>query len=102
MLKLDILYFEGCPNHLPTVRLVHEVLHDLAVTADVLEVEVKSHEDAVRLRFFGSPTVRVEGEDIEVTSRSRGDFSFSCRLYSRPGPSLRELLERALRARMPT
>ncbi len=96
MLKIDILFFEGCPNHAPTVRLVQQVVRDLAVVAVVREVEVKNHDDAMRLRFFGSPTIQVEGVDIEESMRGRTDHSFSCRFYGAPGPPPRDLIERAL------
>lgn len=97
-----ILYFKGCPNLAPTLQVVRDVLRDLhhEVDATVREVEVKSAEDASRLRFFGSPTLQVEGEDIDPTVRGRSDYSFSCRVYGRAGTPPREMIERAIRERM--
>ena len=99
-MTIDILYFEGCPNQAPTLKVVRDVLRHLGADAVVREIEVKSAEDASRLRFFGSPTVQVEGEDIDPAVRGRLDYSFSCRMYGKTGTPSRELLEHAVRARM--
>ncbi len=51
-------------------------------------VEVRDWEEAVALRFLGSPTIRVDGEDIESEARQRRDFGYTCRTYLTPeGPS---------------
>jgi predicted metal-binding protein len=100
LMTIDILYFEGCPNHAPTVERVREVVRDLHANAVLREIEVKDAEDAARLRFFGSPTVQIDGEDIDPAVRGRLDYSFSCRMYGKAGTPSRELLEHAVRARM--
>lgn len=99
-MTIDVLYFEGCPNHAPTVERIHEVMRDLRATAVVRKIEVASAEDAARLRFFGSPTVQIDGVDIDPAVQGRQDYSFSCRMYGRTGTPPRELIEQALRARM--
>ena len=96
-MRIDILYFDGCPNHLPTTELVRDVVRTLGVRASIREVEVRGAEEAVRLRFFGSPTVQVNGQDVDPAFRGSVDFSFSCRIYGRSGSPLRELVEQALR-----
>jgi hypothetical protein len=37
---------------------------------------------ARRERFLGSPTVRVDGQDVEPGARERDDFGIKCRLYA--------------------
>ena len=96
-MRIDILYFDGCPNHLPTVEVVREVVQSLGIDATIREVEVCDTEDAARLRFFGSPTVQVNGQDVDPALRSRTDYSFSCRMYGRSGSMPRALVEDALR-----
>ena len=95
--RIDILYFAGCPLHEPAVEAVHEIVRCLGVDAVIREVAVHEDEEAARLRFLGSPTIHVNGEDVELAARGRTDFSFSCRLYGAAGGSLRELLEVTLR-----
>jgi hypothetical protein len=80
-MKIQILYFEGCPNHLPTVALVHQVVAKLGKEIQIEEVEVTSPDDAVSKRFLGSPTVLVNGVDIDPCARQRTDYGFSCRIY---------------------
>ncbi len=83
--KVEVLYFEGCPNHRPAVELARQVAADLAVDVEIKEIEVTPHDDPARLRFLGSPTVLVNGVDVEPAARGRRDFGFSCRTY--PGGS---------------
>ena len=65
MVTVEVLFFDGCPNHEPTVQLVRDVVAALGVAAELREVTVESAEDAEALRFLGSPSVRVNGRDIE-------------------------------------
>ena len=96
-MKIDVLYFEGCPNHHPAVTLTHEVLNELSAQAEVQEVEVSGPEDADQLRFLGSPTIQIDGIDVEPSARDRTDFGFSCRTYQGKGTPSRELLRQAIR-----
>jgi hypothetical protein len=80
-MHIEILYFEECPNHLPTVALVKEVVAKLGKEVRIEEVEVTSPEDAASKRFLGSPTVFVNGIDIDPRARQRTDYGFSCRMY---------------------
>ncbi len=67
---VEVLFFDGCPNHGPAVDLAKEVVADLVPDVQVEEVEVRDAEDAARLRFLGSPTIRVDGMDIEPEART--------------------------------
>ena len=96
-MTIDILYFVGCPNFQSTLQLVREVVRDLGVNAPVREIEVRTAEEAAQLGFVGSPTVRVEGEDIDPTIRGRTDSSFGCRLYDGAGVPPRSMIEHAIR-----
>ena len=94
---IRILYFAGCPNHQPAVELVETVVHDLRIEAIIEEVELFDPEDAQRFAFLGSPTIQVNGIDIEPAARERSDYGFACRTYeSGAGVPDRELLEAAI------
>jgi len=93
---IQILYFEGCPNRDATVALARNVLSALGMAEEIEEVEVRDQEDAERLRFPGSPTVRVNGVDIEPDIYSRTHFALACRTYGTSGVPPRELLVVAL------
>ena len=80
MIKVEVLYFQGCPNHEPAVERVRGVLAEEGVSAPVLQIEVLDRTSAETLRFPGSPTVRINGIDVEGTP-APGAFGLSCRTY---------------------
>jgi hypothetical protein len=96
MISVEVLFFDGCPNHEPTVALARSVLADLGVPAEVREVAVENPEEAEALRFLGSPSVRVNGRDIEPGAEDRTGFALSCRMYGAGGVPPREWLVEAL------
>ena len=63
---------------------------------EVCEVEIAGQDQANAARFLGSPSVRVNGCDIEPGADDRSDFSLGCRLYGTRGIPPRELLVAAL------
>ena len=95
---VEVLFFEGCPNHRAAVDLARRVVAEVAPDARVEEVEVWNNEEAERLRFLGSPTIHIDGVDVEPESRSRADYAMSCRLYRGFGLPPREMIEAALAA----
>ncbi|MFA5026431.1 MAG: hypothetical protein WC713_01015 [Candidatus Methylomirabilota bacterium] len=66
-----------CPATPPTVRLVEETARGLRVPIALERVLVETPEQARVLGFLGSPTVRVEGRDIEPEARDRQDFGLT-------------------------
>jgi hypothetical protein len=60
--------------------LVQRVAADLGVTPALRFVEV-TPPNVERLRFLGSPSVRVNGHDIEPGADERATFRFACRVY---------------------
>jgi len=95
-MKIEILYFEGCPNYLPTVERIRTVLTREGLPAEVVEIEVKDDSAAKALKFFGSPTIRVNGLDIEARSRDLSETGFACRYYGGGLPS-EEMIQAAVR-----
>lgn len=79
--RVEILYFDGCPNHEATRSLVERVAAELRVQPEIELVHVPDADAATRLRFLGSPTVRVDGLDVEPGAERRDDFVYSCRVY---------------------
>lgn len=78
---VEILYFEGCPNHHPAIALVERVSRELGLDPNLRLVNVPDQEAAQRLRFLGSPTVRVGGHDVDPRTEERDDYALSCRLF---------------------
>ncbi len=96
---IEVLYFEGCPNLEPTLELARSVAKELGVDAAVRKVEVRDHQEAERLRFLGSPSVRVHGVDIEPGADARTEYTLSCRVYENSGVPPKQLLVAALKSR---
>ena len=96
-IQIEVLYFEDCPNHLPTVERVSTILREEGCNADVREVLVPDVDTAQRVNFPGSPTVRVNGIDIEPAALDRQDFGLMCRRYAGGVPS-HELIRAAVRS----
>jgi hypothetical protein len=78
---VEILSFDGCPNHLGAIALVERVSGELGLEPEIKLVEVPDQEAARRLRFLGSPTIRVGGRDLDPDADERSDYALSCRVY---------------------
>jgi len=79
--KIELLTFEGCPNAQSARELVERVVAESRVEAEIAYVDVPDPEAAERLRFLGSPTIRVDGRDIEPGADARTEHVLACRIY---------------------
>jgi hypothetical protein len=80
-MKVEVLYFSGCPNHAPAVDCVRRILAQEDAPAEMVEVEVKELATAQCIGFLGSPTIRIDGQDVEPAARAERAFGLSCRTY---------------------
>ena len=78
---VEVLYFDGCPNHLPALALLERVADELGIEPELRLVKVADQEAAQRLRFLGSPTIRVGGRDVDPSTEERSDYGLSCRIF---------------------
>jgi len=83
--QVEVLVFEGCPNIEKTAERAREAIARTSVPADLRVVRIESDGEAKRLRFLGSPTVRVDGVDVEAGTQGRDDFGLQCRVYAVEG-----------------
>lgn len=98
-MKVEVLYVVECPSRAPAVKLVNEILAAEGVAAEIHEVLVRDEGMASALRFFGSPTIRIDGRDVAGTSQKAQSFALSCRLYlgsKRVGLPPAEMIRRAV------
>ena len=84
-MTIEVLYFEGCPNHKPTVERLREVLRDEGVSARMIETEVLDQATAQAVGFLGSPTVKIDGVDVEPDARASRAYGVACRTYRNGG-----------------
>lgn len=101
-MTVELLYLPDCPHRDAAVDLVRSVLEELELSAQFTETPILDYEGAQKHRFPGSPTLRVNGRDIEDVASSRLPVGFACRTYIIHGKSLglppRAWLERAVQA----
>lgn len=93
-MKVQLLWFQDCPNHEAATALLRGVLDELGVSTTVELVEVPDLEAGKRWQFPGSPTIRIDGVDVEPGWESDGEFTPRCRLYA-TADGLRGVPERA-------
>jgi hypothetical protein len=80
-MKVELLYFEGCPSYADLLRRLHGLVAAEGIQDEIELRRVETPEQAERKRFLGSPTVRIDGEDVDSTADGREDFGLECRLY---------------------
>jgi hypothetical protein len=78
---IELLYFDGCPNHEALLPRLREIVADTDISVEVELRRISGDEAAQRERFLGSPTVRVDGHDVEPGAEHRTDYGMKCRLY---------------------
>ena len=83
-MKVEVLFFDGCPNHEALLPHLRELLQADGGSAEVHLVRVEDADTAEREHFLGSPTVRIDGEDVEPGAGERTDFGLKCRLFRTP------------------
>jgi hypothetical protein len=100
-MHVSFLFYEDCPSHELALERLREVLAEEGIDTDVEVVEVESEEQARQLRFIGSPTILLNGLDIDPPPPD-SHYALTCRAYRledgriSPLPS-RDTIRRAIR-----
>jgi hypothetical protein len=103
-MRIDLLWWDGCPSHDETIEDLHRILEEEGAEAEVELIEIETDEQAQAERFPGSPTIRIDGDDA-LPAPEGEPFSLTCRIYRlrdgrvspTPDPEdLREAVRRAL------
>ena len=81
-MQIELLWFDGCPNHEATRSAVAQVLALRGLDASLINSIRVDATNAVELKFAGSPTIRVNGRDIAPDFRDPATYSLSCRVYA--------------------
>jgi hypothetical protein len=79
-MTVELLWWEGCPSHPETLADLERILSEEGIGAELRRVEIESDEQARREHFPGSPTIRVDGEDIFPAEEGE-PYSLTCRIY---------------------
>jgi hypothetical protein len=95
-MKIQLLYFEGCPNLEPARAALRDAMAAEQIDQPVEEVDVESPTAPASLRGWGSPTILIDGKDLTGAARAT---SSSCRLYASGAPGVGEIRARLVAAR---
>ena len=99
-MRIELLWFEGCPNHEVARALLRELLDERGLELPIEDLEVPDEATGDRVRFPGSPTIRIDGRDVEPGVEDCADCTPRCRIYHTPrglrGVPEREWIEAAL------
>ncbi|MEX2303299.1 MAG: hypothetical protein WD733_20325 [Bryobacterales bacterium] len=103
MMTVELYYFKDCPSYATAAANLKAALRAEDLPENIEMVEVTSEEDAQRKRFIGSPTIRIDGVDLEGPEAEAKGYGFGCRVYSGNGhttgwPSI-EQIRSAVRTR---
>jgi len=79
--EIEVLYFDGCPSYAPLLPELRSLLADEGIETEIRLRRIDSVDAAETERFLGSPTVRIDGNDVEPDAGTRSDFGLKCRLY---------------------
>lgn len=89
-IKIEIQYFEGCPNSEAVLQMVKEFISKSEMKIDFEETLVETLEEAIKHKFRGSPTILINGNDLEGLEENRTP-SLSCRYYQNGLPTEKDL-----------
>ena len=76
-INVKIISLEGCPATPPTIALVQQTAADLELPIDLLHLTIKTPQEAVAQRHIGSPTVQINGLDMEAEARDLQQFGLT-------------------------
>ena len=79
--SIELLWFEDCPNHAAARQMLIELVPIHAPGSVVRIIDATEPTVAASHRFPGSPTIRVDGVDIDPAFVEPGDYTPRCRLY---------------------
>lgn len=77
IIEIRILFTKGCANTPLTISRIEEAAKELSVPIHIEKILITTQEEAVRNRFFGSPTVQINGVDIDPEKRDSTDYGLT-------------------------
>jgi hypothetical protein len=99
-MKIEFLWFQDCANRQAARELLRQVLRERGQSSAFADIDATQPEVARPLAFPGSPTIRIDGRDIEPGFEDPGDYMPRCRVYLTEeglrGMPKREWIEAAL------
>jgi hypothetical protein len=82
-MRIELLYWEGCPSYPEAKAMLEDVLSRRGIDAPIQMHEVRTDEEAQELSFPGSPTIRIDGRDVDPAGADSRP-ALNCRIYHLP------------------
>jgi hypothetical protein len=86
-MKIEFLYFKNCPGYKPALSLLEQILLENVIEASIEKIKITSPELAIQHRFLGSPSIRINGVDIEGREEA-SEYGLKCRIYQDTGSGI--------------
>jgi hypothetical protein len=81
-MNVELLFWEGCPSHPKALADLQEAMAHFGLDPNEIVVrEIHTDSDAEQEHFVGSPTIRIDGVDIQPPNGE--PFGLTCRVYHR-------------------
>ncbi len=81
-MKTELLYFDDCPSYTQALENLKRALQLERLPDEVEMIEVADPADAQTKRFIGSPSIRIDGIDVEGPDAESGGYAYGCRVYT--------------------
>ena len=95
-MKIEILYLDGCPHVQPTIERLSRLLEASGLNWPIIQTKVNDQDASESVGFLGSPTVRINGLDVEPAARRRRTFGMMCRTYDGGGVPSDDMIRSAI------
>lgn len=93
-MEIELLWWRGCPSAEEAIEIVREEMGTAGIEPEQLRVrEIRDHAEAEREAFPGSPTIRVDGRD--VNDPGQDPIGLTCRIYRLRDGQISALPDRA-------
>ncbi len=81
-MRVELLFWEGCPSHPRALAELRAAMAEVGLDpSEVVVREVRTQAETTRERFAGSPTIRIDGVDVQPPGGE--PFGLTCRVYHR-------------------
>lgn len=82
--RVELLYWPECPSHARALAQLREAMGAAGLPASEIDVRaIASEADAAAEHFLGSPTIRINGRDIQPAADDEEPYGLRCRIYRR-------------------
>ena len=89
-ITVQIQYFQGCPNSTEMIRRIKEAISGIENGVGYQEILIETNELAEKIKFRGSPTLLINGEDFEGREEPK-EASLNCRYFQNGLPSVEDI-----------